>query len=97
MAIYRTNQKVTVLFFSKNLDANSKKIGIHPIKTCFWIQFHPPLKLVGQSHRMHMLTFLAPRPESSVWVNGICRGILVPKECLEACLQQKKGSRMTFD
>ena len=65
MAIYRTNQKVTVLFFSKNLDANSKKI-------MFLIQFHPPLKLVGQSRRMHTLTFLAPKPESSVWVNGGC-------------------------
>ena len=53
MAIYRTNQKVSVLFFSKNLDANSKKIGIHlpPKKNMFWIQFHPPLKLVGQSRR----------------------------------------------
>ena len=52
----------------------------------------------SQNAHAHLLTFFVHRGLGpSVWVNGICRGILVPKECLEACLQQKKGSRMTFD
>ena len=79
----------------------TQKIGIHlQQKSMFLIQFHPFETCWSKSQNAHAHLFCAPRPGSSVWVNGICRGILVPKECLEACLQQsnqKNGSRMTFD
>ena len=70
MAIYRTNQKVSC-FFPK-IWTPTQKIRIHlQQKTCFWYS-SILLKLVGQSRRMHTLTFLAPKPESSVCDGGCC-------------------------
>ena len=75
MAIYRTNHKVSVLFFPKIWTPTQKKSeSTSQKKTCFGYS-SILLKLVGQSRRFahaHLLTFLAPKPESSVCDGGCC-------------------------
>ena len=74
MAIYRTNQNVTVsCFFQKSgRQLKKKSESTSNKKTCFWIQFHPFETCWSKSQNAHAHLFCAPKPESSVCDGGCC-------------------------